>query len=189
MSKPTVSQHISNEMDTIMNTLMKDTGFKGLYESIRSLLTEGIKKREVDWFPYLQLYPPGKLYHIQGNPVNGTMDDYDLLEEIAMRIRQGKSAGIIEDKVDRKNISLVEIEKEEFDHYSLHESLMDDHRMGNYVWGLCKLYDNHYTDFHSIVCLSFVFIFSDLLPYAKVIIVLKLKKIDSELHLPVFWLL
>ena len=28
MSKPTVSQPISNEMDTIMNTLMKDTGFK-----------------------------------------------------------------------------------------------------------------------------------------------------------------
>ena len=189
MSKPAVPQLTSNEMETAMNTLMKDTGFKGLYESIRSLITDGMKKRDVDWFPYLQLYPPGKLYHIQGNPVNGIMDDYDLLEEIAMRIRQGKSAGIIEDKVDRKSISLVEVEKEEFDHYSLHESLMDDHRMGNYVWGLCKLYDNHYTDFHSIVCLSFVFIFIDLLPYAKVIIVLKLKKIDSELHVPVFWLL
>ena len=124
-----------------------DSTIKPLFDSIHSLFTEGFEKKEkVDWFPYPQLYPPGKQYHIQQNPMNGIMDDYDLLAETAMRLEKGTGAGIIENKEIVRDTQLIEVGKEEFDHYSLHESLFEDHRIGNYVWGLCRVYDSHFKD-------------------------------------------
>lgn len=139
---PVFSESEIQWIDSTLGSFTKDSSIKALYDSIRQLFTEGFKKREeTDWFPYPQLYPPGKLYHLQNNPMNGIMNDYDLVAEVATRLSDNKGASLIKEKEKRDDVRMVEVEKEEFDHYSLHETLFEDHRMGNYVWGLCRLYD------------------------------------------------
>ena len=44
---------------------------------------------------------------------------------------------------NQANVQLVSVEKVEFDPFSLEPSLMEDHRMGNYVCGLCRLFNEH----------------------------------------------
>ena len=137
------------EMASASNTLLPPltapakNDLASLYQSLRQFVSEGCGKKEKDWFPYPQLYPPGTLLHLRNNPTIGKQDDYALMEAVADRC-QGKrpstrfgSAGD-----EKKGVEMVEVDKEEFDHYSLDVSLIEDHRMGNYVWGLCKYYDS-----------------------------------------------
>lgn len=142
-----------HSINQVIETIKNDSSLKALYNSIRSLFTDGfVKKQTKDWFPYPQLFPPGKLYHIQNNPMNGIMDDYDLLKEVSTRLKQQKNAGLIQNQESAESARLVRVEKEEFDHYSLHDSLFEDHRVGNYVWGLCRVYDSTFRQLESSVC-------------------------------------
>lgn len=137
------------EMASASNTLLPPltapakNDLASLYQSLRQFVSEGCGKKEKDWFPYPQLYPPGTLLHLRNNPTIGKQDDYALMEAVADRC-QGKRPsarfGSAGDK--KKGVEMVEVDKEEFDHYSLDVSLIEDHRMGNYVWGLCKYYDS-----------------------------------------------
>ena len=114
-----------------------------LYKTVRQFITEGFGKEQKDWFPYPQLYPPGTLIHMRNNTSIGKRDDYELLEAVADRLeKKERPAGMGKEE----NVELVEVEKSEFDHYSMDSSLIEDHRMGNYVWGLCKYYDSHKRD-------------------------------------------
>ena len=137
------------EMASASNTLLPPltapakNDLASLYQSLRQFVSEGCGKKEKDWFPYPQLYPPGTLLHLRNNPTIGKQDDYALMEAVADRC-QGKrpSARFGSAGDEKKGVEMVEVDKEEFDHYSLDVSLIEDHRMGNYVWGLCKYYDS-----------------------------------------------
>lgn len=113
-----------------------------LYTSLKQFVSEGSSK-EKDWFPYPQLYPPGRLLHMRNNPTIGKQDDYELMEAVADRFKGKPFSYRFENTAsEKKNVEMVEVDKEEFDHFSLDVSLVEDHRMGNYVWGLCKYYDS-----------------------------------------------
>ena len=100
----------------------------------RFLLDPGTKK-DTDWFPYPQLYPPGVILHLRNNPSSSWKDDYVALEEVKKRLTGNVS------EFNVSGCELVGVDKSEFDHYSLESSLIDDHRMGNYVNGLLRIYD------------------------------------------------
>lgn len=100
----------------------------------RYLLENGNKK-DVDWFPYPQLYPPGVILHLRNNPCSSWENDYVPLGEVKKRLT-GKTKDF-----NVSDCELVRVDKSEFDHYSLESSLVDDHRMGNYVNGLLRIYD------------------------------------------------
>ena len=108
------------------------------------------KEEKEDWFPYPQLYPPGVILHIRNNPTMKKLDDYEVLEEAKKRLDGKTSDYVVSDT------QLVEVDKEEFDHYSLESSLAEDHRMGNYVWGLMRLIDRKHFEENvkSFVCWS-----------------------------------
>ena len=93
------------------------------------------KEEKGDWFPYPQLYPPGVILHIRNNPTMKNLDDYEVLEEAKKRLDGKTRDRVVSDT------QLVEVDKEEFDHYSLESTLAEDHRMGNYVWGLIRVID------------------------------------------------
>ena len=93
------------------------------------------KEEKGDWFPYPQLYPPGVILHIRNNPTMKNLDDYEVLEEAKKRLDGKTRDRVVSDT------QLVEVDKEEFDHYSLESTLAEDHRMGNYVWGLMRVID------------------------------------------------
>ena len=93
------------------------------------------KEEKRDWFPYPQLYPPGVILHIRNNPTMKNLDDYEVLEEAKKRLDGKTRDRVVSDT------QLVEVDKEEFDHYSLESTLAEDHRMGNYVWGLIRVID------------------------------------------------
>ena len=93
------------------------------------------KEEEGVWFPYPQLYPPGVILHIRNNPTMKNLDDYEVLEEAKKRLDGKTRDRVVSDT------QLVEVDKEEFDHYSLESTLAEDHRMGNYVWGLIRVID------------------------------------------------
>ena len=63
-----------------------------------------------------------------------------MMEQVRYRFEGNAADPII---FNQAKVELVGVEKEEFDHFSLEASLMEDHRMGNYVWGLCRLFDEH----------------------------------------------
>ena len=93
------------------------------------------KEEKGDWFPYPQFYPPGVILHIRNNPTMKNLDDYEVLEEAKKRLDGKTRDRVVSDT------QLVEVDKEEFDHYSLESTLAEDHRMGNYVWGLIRVID------------------------------------------------
>lgn len=68
----------------------------------------------------------------------GKIGTSEMMEEVRKRF-SGITTGRKE--YNNANVELVQVEKEEFDHYSLDSTLMEDHRMNNYVWGLCRLFD------------------------------------------------
>ena len=108
------------------------------------------KEEKGDWFPYPQLYPPGVILHIRNNPTMKNLDDYEVLEEAKKRLDGKTWDRVVSDT------QLVEVDKEEFDHYSLESSLAEDHRMGNYVWGLMRVIDRKQFEesVNSFVCWS-----------------------------------
>ena len=107
---------------------------------LKKLNTEGSSNGTKDWFPYPQLYPPGVLLHLRSNPYIGKIETEEMMEQVRYRFEGNAADPII---FNQAQVQLVSVEKEEFDHFSLEPSLMEDHRMGNYVWGLCRLFDEH----------------------------------------------
>ena len=99
---------------------------------------KGERDQEYDWFPYPQLYPPGSIFHIRNNPHSTILDDDFILNEISKRLNGVDSR---DSKECLEGTELVHVDKKEFDHYSLESSLMEDHRMGNYAWGLIREFD------------------------------------------------
>ena len=130
--------------DTLLPSLSPSKyDLSSLYKTVRQFITEGFGKEQKDWVPYPQLYPPGTLIHMRNNTSIGKRDDYELLEAVADRLeKKEQPVGMGKEE----NVELVEVEKSEVDHYSMDSSLIEDHRMGNYVWGLCKYYDSHKRD-------------------------------------------
>jgi len=75
------------------------------------------------------------ILHLRNNPSSSWKDDYVALEEVKKRLTGNVS------EFNVSGCELVGVDKSEFDHYSLESSLIDDHRMGNYVNGLLRIYD------------------------------------------------
>lgn len=107
---------------------------------LKRLNAQGSSDGSKDWFPYPQLYPPGVLLHLRSNPYIGKIETTEMMEQVRYRFEGNTADRII---FNQSKVHLTCVEKEEFDHFSLEPSLIEDHRMGNYVWGLCRLFDEH----------------------------------------------
>ena len=127
---PSPSSSSINDLLTMIKTISK--------KATKHSSEKGEKDEEYDWFPYPQLYPPGRIFHIRNNPNSTLLDDDFILNEISNRL---KGVNLKDPKEYSESVELVHVDKKEFDHYSLEASLMEDHRMGNYAWGLIREFD------------------------------------------------